>query len=376
MKGKGREIEAKARNWSRIQPQKQPRIGKKSSMELSEVAWEEEEEEEEEEDEEEEEFQEEEEEEFQDEETGTQEEGPSWADMLPDALAKIFSRLSLEEMLMNIPRVCRTWKRVSQDAACWQRVDLDEWSRSKGQETVERMVVLLLNRSRGCLRELCVPSLHSDSLLRLIAWSGSLLQVLRIPNSLVTEDCVCQLTSKFPSITYLDLSGCAALSKASIESFGKNCRLITRLNLNMYPPPNPTAVASDDIAFAIAHHMPRLKHLEMVYGMLSNTGLKALLEKCTNLECLDLRGCWHLNIEESFVKEARKRFKVFHEPVVENDIYNTDDSDLDASDYYDDSDMELWEDSEFDDVDDLMMDMHEEEINGTLYFWPDTSPSP
>lgn len=306
--------------------------------------------------------------------------GPSWADLLPDALAKIFSRLSFEEMLTVVPRVCRTWKRVSQDAVCWQKVDLDEWSRSRSNETVEKMIVLLVNRSRGCLRELCVPSLCSDSILRLIAWSGSLIQVLRIPYCLVTEDCICQLTPSFPSITYLDISGFVSLSKLTLESFGKNCHLITRLNLNMHPQ-NYNAVSSDDVAFAIAEYMPQLKHLEMVYGLLSNTGLKVLLEKCMNLEHLDLRGCWHLNMEESFLKEARKRFKVFYEPVVENDIYNTDDADLasdyfDDSDYYDDSDMGMWDDSEFDDIDDiddLVMDMHEEEINGTLYFWPDTS---
>ncbi|KAI5057255.1 hypothetical protein GOP47_0027844 [Adiantum capillus-veneris] len=301
---------------------------------------------------------------------------PCWADMLPDALAKIFSRLSLEDMLTNIPRVCRTWRRASQDAVCWQKIDLDEWSHGRKPETLERMLAFLMNRSRGCLQEICAPKLNNDNMLRIIAWSGSPLRVLRIPQSIVTEDCMCQLAPHFALVTYLDVSGCI-FTKASVESFGKHCRFITRLNLNMYPQSSNLAVC-DDMAFAIAQYMPQLKHLEMAYGMLSNAGLKAVLEKCTSLEHLDLRGCWQLNIEESFVKEARKRFKVFHPPVVENDIYNTDDSDFDASDFYDDSDYydeDMWYDSELEDLDDLVMEMHEEEINGTLYFWPDTSPS-
>ena len=146
----------------------------------------------------------------------------------------------------------------------------------------------------------------------------------------------------------------------------------------MYPQ-SSSATPNDDVAFAVAQYMPQLKHLEMAYGVLSNIGLKAMLEKCTNLEHLDLRGCWQLNMEEGFVEQARKQFKVFHAPVVEEDIYNTDDSEFDVSDYYDDSDYydeDMWFDSDFEEMDDLIMEMHEEEINGTLYFWPDTSPSP
>ncbi|KAH7435972.1 hypothetical protein KP509_06G086600 [Ceratopteris richardii] len=298
-----------------------------------------------------------------------------WADMLPDALAKIFSRLSLEDMLCSIPRVCRSWRRASHDAVCWQKVDLDEWSRGRKPETLERMLVFLMSRSRGCLREICAPNLNNDNMLRIIAWSGSPLRVLRIQQSIVTEDCICQLAPHFAFVNYIDVSGCS-ITKASVESFGKHCPMITRLNLNMYPQSSTLAVC-DDMAYAIAQYMPQLKHLEMAYGLLSNAGLKAVLEKCTALEHLDLRGCWQLNVEESFVKEARKRFKVFHPPIVENDIYSTD-SDLDASDFYDDSDYydeDMWYDSEFEDLDDLVMEMHEEEINGTLYFWPDTSPS-
>jgi hypothetical protein len=199
--------------------------------------------------------------------------------------------------------------------------------------------------------------------------------VLRIPYSLVTEDCLCQLAPKFELVTFLDLSGCA-FSRACVEAFGKHCRFITRLNLNMYPQA-PNVPPSDELAFAVAQYMPQLKHLEMAYGVLSNAGLKALLERCEKLEHLDLRGCWQLSMEESFLEQARKRFKVFHPPVVEEDIYNTDDSDFDASDYYDDSDYydeDMWFDSDLEEMDDLIMEMHEEEINGTLYFWPDTSP--
>eukprot|EP00249_Psilotum_nudum_P022014 c28339_g2_i2 orf=3489-4121(+) len=202
--------------------------------------------------------------------------------------------------------------------------------------------------------------------------SGQLLQVLRIPYSGVTDECVCQVAPKVPWITYLDISGCASLSKVALQAFGEHCRSITHLKRVMYPQISSMVSSNDEEAFAIAQHMPQLKRLEMSYGLLSNSGLKAVLERCTNLEFLDLRGCWHLDLEENFIKECKKRFEVFHEPVGENDVYYTHDLDLDASDCYSDSDLfsDMW-DSESDGIG---IFMHEEEINGTLYFWPDTSP--
>eukprot|EP00249_Psilotum_nudum_P022015 c28339_g3_i1 orf=1339-2274(+) len=299
------------------------------------------------------------------------ENGPSWADMLPDALAKIFGRLSLEDMLTIIPRVCRSWRRVSQDALCWQIIDLDEWCRGRNADTIERLIKSLVNRSCGRLREFAISGLRSDAILSFIAQSGELLQVLRIPYSGVTDDCICQVAYKLPCITYLDISGCSFLSQVAIQAFGEHCASITHLKRTMHPQISSMVSSNDEEAFAIAQYMPQLKHLEMSYGLLSISGLKAVLEKCTDLEFLDVRGCWNLDLEETFIKECKKRFKVFHEPVVKNDIYSTDDPDLDASDYCDDSD--LYSDMWGSEIDEIGMDMHEEEINGTLYFWPDMS---
>ncbi|KAI5075725.1 hypothetical protein GOP47_0009801 [Adiantum capillus-veneris] len=279
---------------------------------------------------------------------------PCWAEMLPDALAKIFNHLSLKEMLCTIPCVCRYWQCVSQDAACWQNIDLLEWSSDKQPKIVDRMLLLLVNRSQGGLRRVCVPNLKNDSMLQLIASSGSQLEVLRIQDSFASEECLCEVAPKLSNLTYLDISG-RFPSGALIESFGKHCKLITRLNLNMRL--NVRESKSCDVAaLAIAQHMQQLQHLEMAYGLLSIDGLKALLENCRDLQHLDLRGCWHLDMEESLVSEATKRIKVFLSPVVEDDIYDISDYDID---YEDDDELDsadyMFEDPEFYD-DELMFD--------------------
>ena len=100
---------------------------------------------------------------------------PRWAEMVPDALARIFSHISIQDMLGSIPLVCRSWRRASNDAVCWrrERVDLEDWGHASvamKQETLEKILVLLVSRSRGCLREIFAPKLSNDDLLRLIAW--------------------------------------------------------------------------------------------------------------------------------------------------------------------------------------------------------------
>ncbi|MCO5547668.1 hypothetical protein L7F22_001119 [Adiantum nelumboides] len=278
---------------------------------------------------------------------------PCWAEMLPDALAKIFCRLSLRELLCIIPSVCRYWQCVSQDAPCYQNIDLSVWSYYKQPKVIDRMLLLLLNRSQGSLRRVCVPNLKDDSMLQLVVSSGSQLEVLRIANSFVSEECLCEVAPRLSNLTYLDISG-RFPSGASIESFGKHCKFIKRLNLNMGLNLRESK-SCDAAALAIAQHMPQLQHLEMAYGLLSVTGLKALLENCRDLQHLDLRGCWHLDMEESLMLEARKRIKVFLCPVVEDDIYDVSDYDID---YEDDDDLD-YGDCMFDDVefyDEVMFD--------------------
>ena len=130
-----------------------------------------------------------------------------------------------------------------------------------------------------------------------------------------------QLAAKFTSLTSLDLSGTLNLSGACVEVFGKNCPQLAHLKVNTNPQME-TDLPNDDIAFAVGNTMHHLEHLEMAYGALSNAGFKFLMEMCAKLEFLDLRGCWHVDMSETYAKEAIQRLKVFHRPIVIDDIYD------------------------------------------------------
>ena len=92
-----------------------------------------------------------------------------WDELIPDALGLIFSKLSLQEKLTVIPMVCKSWAKAVMGPYCWQELDIEEWSSRRQLDDVDRMLQILINRSGGSLRKLCVSGLHNTSIFFSIA---------------------------------------------------------------------------------------------------------------------------------------------------------------------------------------------------------------
>lgn len=92
-----------------------------------------------------------------------------WDDLIPDALGLIFRNLSLKEVLTVIPRVCKSWGKAVAGPYCWQEIDIEEWSNGREPDQLDRMLQLLITRSAGSLRKLCVSGLYNSTMFTLIA---------------------------------------------------------------------------------------------------------------------------------------------------------------------------------------------------------------
>ncbi|KAF3641201.1 F-box protein FBW2 [Capsicum annuum] len=86
-----------------------------------------------------------------------------WDELLPDALGLIFRNLSLQEVLIVVPRVCKSWEKEVKGPYCWQEIDIEEWSKNRYPENLDRMLCLLIPRSCDFFCKLCVSGL-SDKL--------------------------------------------------------------------------------------------------------------------------------------------------------------------------------------------------------------------
>ncbi|KAL2531403.1 F-box protein FBW2 [Abeliophyllum distichum] len=188
-----------------------------------------------------------------------------WDELIPDTLGLIFKNLPLREVLTVIPRVCKSWGRAVMGPYCWLEIDIDEWSRNRKPEIVDRMLQLLIGRSCGSPRKLCVSGLSGDESTLFIANHAKSLQTLRLPRSEINDSIVEKVAGRLSTITVLDLSYCINIGAQALEAIGRHCKFLTSLRRIMHPLEVINKLSQDDEALAIAKTMPRLKQLEIAY---------------------------------------------------------------------------------------------------------------
>ncbi|KAK8580362.1 hypothetical protein V6N12_070640 [Hibiscus sabdariffa] len=275
----------------------------------------------------------------------------NWDELIPDALGLIFSNLSLQEVLTVIPCVCKSWRKAVTGPYCWQEVDIEEWSNRCHLDHLDRMLRMLIARRTGSLRKLCVSGLHNDSMFSYITENASALQALRLWRSEMSDSIVERTVGRLSTITVLDLSYCGKIGARALEAIGKHCKQLVTLCRNMHPLDAAGKLSQDDEVNAIAASMPRLKHLEMAYHLISTGSVMNILSGCPQLEFLDLRGCWDVKLDNQAVKENFPKLKILGPFVM--DYYEMDEWDDDCSDYSDNSEYLGWEFemSDYDDYD-------------------------
>ncbi|XP_010273021.1 PREDICTED: F-box protein FBW2 isoform X2 [Nelumbo nucifera] len=264
----------------------------------------------------------------------------SWDELIPDALGLIFKNLSLQETLTVIPRVCKSWNRAVMGPYCWQEIDIKEWSLRCQPEQLDRMLKMLIRRSCGSLRKLCVSGLPNEPILSFIADHAGSLQTLQLPRSEISDSMVEQVADRLSTISFLDLSYCGKIGARALEAIGKHCKLLVGLRRVMHPLEVEDRFSQDDEAHAIATTMPKLKHLEMAYLLITTEGVLEILSNCRELEFLDIRGCWDVKLDEKFLKEKYSGLKVLGPLIV--DCYERTYWD-DCSDYSDSSSYLDWD---------------------------------
>ncbi|XP_048536015.1 F-box protein FBW2-like [Triticum urartu] len=287
-----------------------------------------------------------------------------WEELLPDALGLVFRNLPLQEVLTVVPRVCKSWGRVVAGPYCWQEIDIEEWSQQRHSrpDHLVRMLDLLLRRSSGACRRICVSGLPCDPLFSFIGDHARALRTLEIPRSEISDAVVEAVAPGLPNLTFLDVSSCTKIGARALEAFGRHCRSLAALRRVMHPidVAGRNACGQHDEARAIARTMPALRHLEVGYMLVTTEAILEVLSRCRGLEFVDLRGCWA--VDEALLRERHPRLSVLGPGVddcFENSYWEecSDDDDddvyswelMDDDEYYgvvgsDDDDEAVWGD--------------------------------
>ncbi|KAF9607914.1 hypothetical protein IFM89_003728 [Coptis chinensis] len=264
-----------------------------------------------------------------------------WDELIPDALALIFKNLNLQQILTVIPRVCKSWGKVVAGPYCWQEIDIEEWSLNVEPDQLDRMIRMLITQSGGCFRKLCASGIpNNGQLISFVADHARSLHTLKLPRSDISNSMVESIVKKLSNISFLDVSYCHYIGAPALEAIGNHCKSLAVLQRVMHPLTVEQMVCQDEEAHAIATTMPKLKHLELAYALVSTDAVREILFKCRQLEYLDLRGCWDVKLDEEFLKEKFSGVKVLGphvEDSYERNIWE------DCSDFSDSSSYLAWE---------------------------------
>ncbi|KAL2628993.1 hypothetical protein R1flu_013679 [Riccia fluitans] len=173
-----------------------------------------------------------------------------WAELSIDTLLEIFKRLPVKDRLRTLPQICKAWRKASFESDCWLFIDMKDWCGDLSfkfnlspfiaapvpARTIDRMVSLVLKRSCGGIQDLRLTHLEGDASLQILAQSGlSSLKTLCVPWSRITENGLCELVLKLPSLVHLDISYCNLVGIDALKVIGQSCNSLRRLDRLMWP---------------------------------------------------------------------------------------------------------------------------------------------
>ncbi|PIA42595.1 hypothetical protein AQUCO_02000199v1 [Aquilegia coerulea] len=151
-----------------------------------------------------------------------------------------------------------------------------------------------------------------------------------------------KLVRKIPFLEELELCYYIKFPTELIKEVGRSCTQVKCLRLNGKYYYNWQFRVSDEDVLAISNHIPQLRRLHLSCFMFTNIGLEVMLNRCTNLEYLDIESCKYSDLEgsEQMKKKCEESGKTVRLP-----NYSIDDENIRRgdcwSDYgYNDSDKE------------------------------------
>ncbi|KAJ4878958.1 F-box protein SKIP19 [Raphanus sativus] len=239
---------------------------------------------------------------------------PDWAELPPELTSSILHRLGGIEILENAQRVCTSWRRVCKDPSMWRKIDMSNPHRGDScHHELDKMCHHAVDRSQGALVEIEIWRVATYELLSYIADRSSNLRSLKLALCYqIASEGLREILVKLPLLEVLETSYCA-LSAESVKVIGQSCPNLKSFGKNCEGYRRPRNEC-DDLALAIAETMPGLTRLQLFGNRLTDVGLKAILDGCPNLEYLDLRQCFNVNLVGDLEKRCSERIRVVRRP--------------------------------------------------------------
>ncbi|XP_073058510.1 F-box protein SKIP19-like [Primulina eburnea] len=297
---------------------------------------------------------------------------PPWTELPTDVTANILQRLSCVELLESAQKVCTTWRSLCRDPAMWRVIDLSNIDdMSYDPEIICRHAV---DRSLGQLLDINVEYFGTDDLLHYISKRSNQLRCLRLACCYnISGKGLSEAVKKMPQLEELHLFFMKSISAEDIEAIGLSCPILKSFTFNDRGYRFPLS-EGNEYPTAIAKSMPALRHLRLFGNKMTNEGVEAILDGCSQLESLDLRQCFSVDLRGDLGSRCFQRLKELKYPCDSTSDYEWDAEIYDCEyddDHFPSDFSDLYSLGDYEDYTDPFNDVYcnDEYYNDEYGFW-------
>ncbi|CAO2189422.1 unnamed protein product [Urochloa humidicola] len=231
-----------------------------------------------------------------------------WADGLPaDVLLAIFHRLDHIEILTAADHVCRSWHRAArEEPSLWRRITM------RGHEGIARwlnrggLACEAVRRAAGQCEAFCGEYAGDDGFLVYLMEQAPYLKSLRLIScNGVTNEGVAEAAKELPLLEELELSLCENVGGFEVfEVVGVVCPKLKHFRLCKKLFDVRVQNKDNDVRGIATMH--GLHSLQLFCNLLTNKGLQTILDNCPHLECLDIRHCFNIDMDETLLLKCAR----------------------------------------------------------------------
>ncbi|KAK9706987.1 hypothetical protein RND81_07G165500 [Saponaria officinalis] len=222
-----------------------------------------------------------------------------WTQLPCDVMLMILMKVQHLQILVSVQFVCKSRHILCKEPSLWRTIQLKDNRKLRTVENFDDDFNILCNAvdsSAGDLIDLDVECFVLHGLRSYVA------------------------SRKLSSLEELDITLCDFVLPENI-SIIKSCPSLTTFKLNELCW-RDSDEACDKVALAIAGRMHELRHLQLIANCMTNVGLMAILDGCPHLQSLDLRACFHLDLDGHLGKRLSKQVKYLRRPYDSTEDYN------------------------------------------------------
>ncbi|KAM3393531.1 hypothetical protein ACQJBY_014320 [Aegilops geniculata] len=248
-----------------------------------------------------------------------------WADLPRDALLLVLEKLRQADVLRGPELVCRPWHLAARDEpSLWRRIDL-RLSHLPDPSSVRRfrqMGCAAVRRSQGSCEAVYSEGAIDDEAISLLKESALLLKSLRLINCMWINDRISHNISHLVMLEELEISNCNFNKFSSTcSAVGYCCPHLKRFRLSSSCFIKRPVWGAIDCEVEGITLMRGLRSLQLFAQTISTTGLAAILDSCVQIDSLDIRHCFHVEMGDELMSRCSK-FETLRLPHDSTDDYD------------------------------------------------------